>query len=105
MSRPAATTFGLPRHGRGEHARCRARSAASRTTCDAPGEIVVESTRTRGAAPSRDSRPRVAEHDLLEVVGAADHREDDVAVGEVGGRVDDRRAEVGQRLGLARVRL
>ncbi len=56
MSRPAATTFGLPETGAARTAvpRC---SAASRTTCDAPGEIVVESTRTFGAAPSRERRP------------------------------------------------
>ena len=32
-------------------------AAASRTTCDAPGEIVVESTGSRGAAPARESTP------------------------------------------------
>ena len=40
----------------------------------------------RGAVSGRESSPPAPEDDLLEVVRAADHREDDVAVGEVGGR-------------------
>ena len=99
MSRPAATTFGLPDTGAASTAvpRC---SAASRTTCDAPGEIVVESTRTFGAAPSRDSRPASPSTTCWKSSSPAHHREDDVAVGEVGGSVDDGGAEVGQRFGL-----
>src|SRR3954453_3070956 len=55
-SLPAATTLGLPLTGAARTA-VPCSCAASRTTCDAPGEIVVESTRTLGAVPSRESRP------------------------------------------------
>ena len=43
---------------------------------------------------------RRADDDLLEVLGAGDHGEDDVAVGKLNRRVDDARPELGQRLGL-----
>ena len=54
------------------------------------GEIVVESTIRPG--PDAVLRQQAAD-DLLDVARAGDHREDDVAVGQFGGGVDDRRAD------------
>ena len=67
------------------------------------GEIVeVRSTilQRRGARVGVREQPLVAEDHLLEVVRAGDHREDEVAVGELRRIVDDRRAELGERFSL-----
>src|SRR4029077_10929064 len=44
--------------------------------------------------------PVLADSDVLEVVGGRDHDEDDVAIGELCGGVDELGAPLGQRLRL-----
>ena len=89
VSRPLAATFGFPLTGAASIAVPRS-CARARISAAAAGEIVVESTIKPGVASSRESS---AADNLFDVGGAGDHREHDVAVGEVGRRVDERRAE------------
>ena len=105
VSRPLADDLRVAADRRRQHrgaARARRPRGSSAATV---GEIVVESTITRGATSVARQQPVGAADDLLDVRRAGDHREHDVPVGEIGRRVDDRRAELGERLGLRRVRL
>ena len=56
MSRPAATTFGLPLTGAASRAVPRV-VATARTAADASADTVEESTSTAGAASERVSTP------------------------------------------------
>src|ERR687898_897313 len=58
----------------------------------------VHDHRRRGVGARQ--QPVLAEHDGLEVLRSGDHREDDLAIGQLGRRVHDLRAQLSQRLGL-----
>ena len=91
VRRPLSATLGLPLTGAASIAvpRC---CAVARMLSAAAGEIVVESTIRPGA--TRRARAARGRRHLLDVGRAGDHREDDVPVGQIGRRVDDRGAEL-----------
>ena len=98
MSLPDLTTFGLPLTGAARSVVPRS-AARPRIFSETAAETVEQSTMIWGEASAVRS-PSSPTVDVLEVVGGRDHDEDDVAIGELRGGVDELGAPLGQRLRL-----